>query len=76
MCGIAGIIGDSAPVAGVVVRSMVDVIRYRSPDDSGVQSDPALVLATGYAGSPPSISPHRGINGCVDLRTGNSFSQW
>lgn len=52
MCGIAGIIGESAPVAGAVVHNIIDVIRYRGPDDSGVWSDDALGLAIGHARLP------------------------
>lgn len=49
MCGIAGIVGQRGAELHSAVRSMVEAIRYRGPDDSGVWSDDASGLALGHA---------------------------
>lgn len=45
MCGIAGFV-TTAPAAGsdTVLRRMLDRIRHRGPDDSGIYSDPYAML--------------------------------
>ena len=43
MCGIAGIVGSETP-DGSLIYSMLDVIRHRGPDDSGVYSADGVCL--------------------------------
>src|SRR5262245_3331670 len=49
MCGIAGILGNGTLGADAVVQMMVEAIRYRGPDDTGVWCDQSVGLALGHA---------------------------
>ena len=49
MCGIAGIFGYHDPDLSVTVSKMVEAIRYRGPDDSGIWCDTSYGLALGHA---------------------------
>ena len=49
MCGIAGLISRNDDNPGLSVSSMINAIRYRGPDDSGVWVDQNVGLALGHA---------------------------
>lgn len=49
MCGIAGVMGQSTAELPTRVRSMVEAIRYRGPDDSGVWCDERVGVGLGHA---------------------------
>ena len=49
MCGITGILGHHRSDLSEIVSRMVQAIRYRGPDDSGMWCDTSLGLALGHA---------------------------
>ncbi len=49
MCGIAGMMSYRGPALGRIVSGMVEMIRYRGPDNSGVWCDADHGLALGHA---------------------------
>jgi asparagine synthase (glutamine-hydrolysing) len=49
VCGIAGIISPNGDNPSSLVSSMINAIRYRGPDDSGVWVDQSVGLALGHA---------------------------
>jgi len=49
MCGIAGILGYGGTDGGQAVLPMVEAIRYRGPDDTGVWCDNQAGIALGHA---------------------------
>jgi asparagine synthase (glutamine-hydrolysing) len=49
VCGIGGIISQNGDDPGLSVSAMINAIRYRGPDDSGVWVDQNVGLALGHA---------------------------
>ncbi|MGQ0811538.1 MAG: asparagine synthase (glutamine-hydrolyzing) [Nitrospiraceae bacterium] len=49
MCGVVGILGHTGSELAPTVSAMVQAIRYRGPDDSGVWTDPSIGLGLGHA---------------------------
>jgi len=45
MCGIAGILSHSQPVAATAARAMADAMAHRGPDDAGAWADHHCALA-------------------------------
>ena len=52
MCGLAGFVDfsrrDGEPVLAATVRTMVDTLRHRGPDDDGIWVDAAAGIAFGH----------------------------
>lgn len=69
MCGIAGVLKHTRSDLGLVVSEMVQAIRYRGPDDTGVWCDPTAGLGLGHARlsildlSPAGHQPMRSASG-------------
>ncbi len=69
MCGIAGVLKHTRSDLSLVVAEMVQAIRYRGPDDTGVWCDPSAGLGLGHARlsildlSPSGHQPMRSASG-------------